>query len=294
METGAKRPYVFFLVGVVLISFSPIFVKLSAVPAVVSGFYRHLFGLMFLLPWVLLRKERWFNGRWTILFALLSGVLFFVDLWSWHVAIGYIGPGLATLIGNFQVFFVAIFSVIFLQERPVFRFWLAIPLALAGVYLIGQSTNQSHSHQLTGVVLCLIAAFCYAIFLMVNRRSQSMTNKISAEMNLVYITLCGVLFFGLTMEIRGESFELHSTRSFWALLAYGGLPHFLGWIILIRCLPLIPATVAGITLLVQPVLTFIWEVLIFSRQFTTIQLIGGLLAIVAVYMGTAKRRAKTG
>ena len=289
MERLCKRPFLFLLVGILLISFSPILVKLSGESALRCGFYRHAFGFMFLLPLLLLRKERWQNGKWSVFFPLLCGVLFFVDLWGWHVGIGYIGPGMATLIGNFQVFFVTLLSMVFLRERPPIRFFLAVPPALAGVYMISQSGHDSDNHYVLGVLLCLMAAACYAIFLLINRKSQSMTNRISAEMNLFYITICTGVLFGLAILARGESFALETPGAFWSLLAYGFFPHFLGWIIIIRCLPLVQATVASISLLVQPVLTFIWEVIIFQKSFSPLQLAGGALAIVAIYMATVKR-----
>ncbi|MBN2714271.1 MAG: DMT family transporter [Deltaproteobacteria bacterium] len=292
MDLITKRPLLFLLAGVVLISFSPIFVKASQASALSAGFYRNLFGGLLLLPLVLIRKDSWQRGKWTILLPLLAGVLFFVDLWGWHMGIGYIGPGLATLIGNFQVFFVTLFGVVFLGERLTVRFLLAIPLALGGVFFIGQSGHADDGHLLAGVLLCLLAAMCYAVFLMINRKAQSHKNRLSAEMNLLYITLSSGILFGLAMGATGESFALESSRMFLFLAAYGFIPHFFGWIIIIRCLPLVKATVAGMMLLLQPVLTFAWEVILFGKQFSPSQLAGCALAIVAIYMGTAKSKVK--
>jgi drug/metabolite transporter (DMT)-like permease len=138
------------------------------------------------------------------------------------------------------------------------------------------------------MALCLLAALCYAFFLIINRKSQTLPRKISGEMNLLYMTLCAGTLFALAVGVSGESYALPDTRAFAALFAYGLFPHCIGWIIIIRCLPLVSATVAGMTLLLQPVLTFVWEVLLFGRQFEPLQLFGGALAIGAIYLGTRK------
>jgi drug/metabolite transporter (DMT)-like permease len=290
MNIITRNPFLFLLVGIVFISFSPVLVLVSGTTALKAGLYRHLFGLLFLLPFVLSRKVRWYHGKWTVLLPVMAGVLFFVDLWSWHIAIGLIGPGLSTLIGNFQVFFVTLIGVAFLRERPPVRFYLSIPLALTGVYFIGNSADGVGSPQLTGMALCLLAALCYAFFLIINRKSQTLSKKISAEMNLLYMTLCAGTLFALAVGASGESYALPDTRAFAALFAYGLFPHFIGWIIIIRCLPLVNATVAGMTLLLQPVLTFVWEVLLLGRQFEPLQLFGGALAVAAIYLGTMKSK----
>ncbi|MBN2340218.1 MAG: DMT family transporter [Deltaproteobacteria bacterium] len=287
-----KRPFWFLLLGVVIISFSPILVKLSGAPSLKVGFYRNAFALLFLIPIVLRRKARWSAGKWTVILPLIAGTLFFFDLWSWHNAISLVGPGIATLLGNFQVFFVAFFALLFLKEQLRFTFIISIPLALFGVYLIVQNTGGEKSANIFGAGLALFAAACYGVFILVMRKAQSFEQKISADMNLLYMTLCACGLFALAMLSRGESFALSSPKMFFALLANGFFPHVVGWAIISRCLPLVKASVAGITLLLQSVLTFVWEVVVFRESFSFLQVAGGLLAIIAIYLGSKAQQQK--
>lgn len=288
-----KRPLSLLFIGVVLISVSPILVKLSQSSALQVGFYRNAFGALFLLPLVLVKKEKWFHGKWTVLFPVIAGALFFLDLWGWHAAIGFVGPGIATLLGNCQVFFLALFGILFLGEKLSRLFLFSVPLALFGIFLIVRTQGEMGDGYLIGVLLALSAAFCYAVFLLIMRKSQSLERKISADMNLLYITISTGVLFGITMALTNSSFQLESQQAVFSLLAYGLFPHVIGWIIISRCLPLVRASVAGITLLLQPVLTFTWEILVFQAQFHWLQLLGGAIAIVAIYMGTKGQRAKT-
>ena len=65
-----------------------------------------------------------------------AGIFFAIDLELYHHTIGLVGAGLATVLGNTQVVFVALLAWLLLRERLPLRTALAIPLVLAGVTLI--------------------------------------------------------------------------------------------------------------------------------------------------------------
>ena len=43
---------------------------------------------------------------------MAAGVFFSLDLWFWHRSIIYIGPGLSTLLANFQVFILMLVGIL--------------------------------------------------------------------------------------------------------------------------------------------------------------------------------------
>jgi drug/metabolite transporter (DMT)-like permease len=51
----------------------------------------------------------------------------------------------------------------------------------------------------------------------------------------------------------------------------------------------VEASRAGLLLLLQPALTFVWDVLFFGRPTTAPEALGAALAIGAIYMGSARR-----
>ena len=150
------------LCGAFLISFSGIFVKLADVSPTASGFYRVFFGAVFLLCATL-----WFESfkKRTVaelLLIIFCGFVFALDLFFWHESIMYIGPGLATLLGNFQVFLLAATGILFFKEKSRPRFFAALPLAFLGLFLIvGMSWNDLDSGYKTGIYLGLLTAVCY-------------------------------------------------------------------------------------------------------------------------------------
>ena len=67
---------------------------------------------------------------------VVAAVFLALDLWFYHRSIQYIGPGLSTLLANFQVFVMAAAGYLILREPPSTKQLVAIPLALLGLALI--------------------------------------------------------------------------------------------------------------------------------------------------------------
>ena len=88
--------------GAMMISFSAVWVKLAHVTPTVSAFYRVFFGGIFLLAILLARRETLWRGWHCLKLSLLAAIFFALDLYTWHRSIAYVGPGLATILGNFE------------------------------------------------------------------------------------------------------------------------------------------------------------------------------------------------
>ena len=110
--------HLFALAGVLSISFSAVFVRLAAVSPVTATFYRAAYAVPVLcLVWMSTRA----NDRRPPLARLLaaaSGVLLAIDLAFWHQSIALIGVGLATVVANVQILFVAAGAWALYGERP--------------------------------------------------------------------------------------------------------------------------------------------------------------------------------
>lgn len=273
--------------GAMMISFSAVWVKLSHVSPVVSAFYRVFFGGLFLLVILLLRKEKRWRG-WTCMGLSLSAALFFsLDLYAWHSCIGYVGPGLATILGNFEVFLVPLVGMVLFGERMNMRFFISVPLAVAGLFLIvGVRWEQLTPDYRLGIYYGLATAVFYTGFLIVLRKLQSHASKPSAVLSLMVVSVATALY--LTGEIirTGESFAIPDLQSGISLVALGLLSQTIGWLFITHALPRIPAAIAGLILLLQPSLAFLWDVIFFGRQTSTLAWVGVVLALSAIYVGT--------
>ncbi len=281
------------LCGAFLISFSGIFVKLADVSPTASGFYRVFFGSIFLLCATLWFKDFKRVTPTELLLITFCGFVFALDLFFWHESIMYIGPGLATLLGNFQVFLLAATGILFLRERVRPRFFAAIPLAVIGLLLIiGVHWGNLENHYKTGIYFGLLTAVCYTAFLLSLRRIQSKENH-SQFSSLMIVSASCAIFLGSKMLHTGDSFSIPDAKSLLALLGLGLFSQTVGWVLIANAMPKIRASFTGLILLLQPALAFIWDVTFFNRPTDILNWTGVILTLTAIYLGLTGKAART-
>jgi len=279
--------------GAFLISFSAVFVKLADVGPTAAGFYRMIIGGAVLLLLTLIKRDKlWFGARPAMLLTV-CGVLFALDLAVWHQSIRLIGPGLSTLLGNFQVIFLAAFGVVFLGEKLGWRRMISIPLAILGLTLIvipgAGKMNEGFG---TGVALGILTAVLYATFLLILRRVQSERQVLSPLAAMAVISLVAAPLMALGSWTQGEKLAITDAGSLWAMIGYGLLCQAAGWVLITRGLPRIPASRAGLLLLLQPVLTLVWDYRFFAKPVLPVELWGAALALGAIYLGSRRREVR--
>jgi drug/metabolite transporter (DMT)-like permease len=278
------------ITGAVMISFSPVYVKLAHVGPITAGFYRMLFGGILLTAIVWIRGERLSHGPRSVLVALAGSIFLALDTSFWHWSIRYVGPGLATLLANFQVVILAAIGAIALGERLTLKLLIAIPVALFGLYLIvGLNWNDLGAQYKTGILFGLIAAICYAAYILTLRKFQSGFALTTGISTIALISLLTAFILGLEVWIQKEGFYIPDLQSWGALLGYGLVSQALGWVIITGGLVKLEASVAGLILLLQPALAFVWDVLLFARPTLPLEVLGALLTLVAIYLGATCR-----
>jgi len=282
------------LIGSFLISFSAVFVKLAHVGPTTGGVYRNLFGGGVLLMIALARRESLWRGFRPFSWAVLAGIFFAADIWFWHRSIMYVGPGLATIMGNFQVFILATVGLLVFGERANWRFYVSIPLAFLGLFLlVGVDWSNLGASYRMGVVFGLLTAICYAGYLLTMRYAQRSPLRLSATSNLTVVSLVSAGLLALVVVFERGDMRIPDTKTWGVLIAYGVLCQALGWIIISRALRRVDASLAGLVLLLQPTLTFVWDVLFFKRPTTFIEVVGASIALGAIYLGNTGRRRRS-
>ncbi|MBU1187846.1 MAG: DMT family transporter [Gammaproteobacteria bacterium] len=281
------------LAGAVLISLSAPFAGLVDVSPSTSGFYRMLFGAGGLLLLLLLvprwreqaRRQLLLGWGWSALAALL----FALDLWLWHRSIVRVGPGLATLLANFQVFVMTIAGVLLFRERPGLRFFCALLLAMLGLWLLlvpnWPGWNPS---QRLGIVLGLLTAMAYSGYMLSLRHGQSAARSLNPVWRLLQISLLTSVLMALVVTLEQAGFSLPDRRNWLLLLAYGLLCQVLGWLLISRGLPHIAAGLAGLLLLLQPALSVTWDMWFFSLRLSSWQWLGLGLCLLGIYLGSLR------
>lgn len=291
--TLLANPTLRLFIGAALISLSPVWVKLVDVPPSTSGFYRVLFGGAALVIYLLVTRRRLHMTRQTWSLLIIASVFLSLDLWFWHRSIIYVGPGLSTLLANFKVFIMMIVGIVFLRQmpRPVQMF--AVPLAFLGLILIiGLDWDALPKDYKLGVIFGLLTAAAYASYLLTLRKvRETSTFRVPTREMAVVSVICAVML-AATVLVEGQSLAIPTIEDMGWLVAYGVLSHCLGWLFIVSSLSEVSTVEAGLALLLQPTLSFVWDVLFFSRPMTAMELLGAGIALIAIYLGTARSTSK--
>ena len=284
-----RRAELEIVAGSFLISFSGVFVKIAHVGPTAAGVYRNLFGAIALFAIALARHDSFWRGWNNLRWVLLGGVAFAADIYFWHRSIHYVGPGLATILGNFQVFFLAAAGILFFHERATVQFLISIPIAMAGLFLlVGLDWSGFDATYRKGVIFGVFTATSYAAYLLCLRGARREPYRLSAPANLTWVSAITALLLVVAALAGHESLAIPDAETALVLIAYGVLCQALGWIIISRNFQRVDASRAALILLLQPALTFAWDILFFHRPTTGIEMVGALIAIAAIYLGAVR------
>jgi drug/metabolite transporter (DMT)-like permease len=287
--SSPARALLYIIVGSSMVSFTSVFVELAHVGPTVSAFYRVLFGGLILMAISIIRRDQLWLGMKSLALPFGCALFFSLDLFFWHRSIEFVGPGLATILGNMQVFFVALFAVWFLREKLSWRLMISIPVAIFGLFLIVRTGWGQHDGAIKlGVVYGLLTAISYAGYVLFLRRSRPGGNQQSFSIfaNMGWISLLAALLLGISAMVEPHtSFVIPDVQTWGALLGLGIMGQVCGWVLISKGLPDVSASIGGLAILMQPALAFIWDILFFGRPTTLLEYVGGVVVLAAIYLG---------
>ena len=217
-------------------------------------------------------------------YLILASIFFALDLWFWHRSILYIGPGMSTLIVNFQIFIIPLLSYFIFNLVPNRYQILAIFLGAFGLYLtLGYGGSFSSDNIRLGLIFGILTAFAYSAYILsLKKNDLEDSARISPVISLLCISIISAIILFFVIKFEGESLSINSAQNLFSMLAYGIMSHVFGWYMIILGLKTITATTAGIILISQPIFSLIWEYLIFSRVTNSTEIIGISVVIIAM------------
>lgn len=276
------------LIGALGIAFAPIFVRLSEVGPVATGFWRTALATPILALWMG-SESRQRGGRASRRPSSLSdygrlslaGLFFAGDLAIWHTSIRYTSVANSTLLANFAPLYVAPAAWFLFKERITGRFVLGMLLALAGaIVLMGQSFQLNADH-LFGDALGLLTAGFYAGYIL-------SVGRLRAEFSTATImTWSGAISAAVLLPIGlydGEAM-LPASATGWAVLAGLALfSHACGQSLIAYALAHLPASFSSVSLLLQPAAAAILAWVLLNEPLGPLQVLGASVILAGILM----------
>jgi drug/metabolite transporter (DMT)-like permease len=278
-----RRPLLLAVLGASSISASGIMIKLANTGAVPAAFYRCFLAVPLLVLLAVLEQRRRGPRRPAARAgAFAAGLCLSVDLVLWNHTIAEVGAGIATVLGNLQVLFVAFAAWAVFRERPERRFLIFLPVVMAGVVMVSGLVGRADggTHPLAGIGYGIGTSIAYAAFLLILRRTSSGSPHVAGPLAeatggaALGTVLIGLVFGGLSFHIPWASFG-------W-LLALALTSQTLGWLLITSSLPRLPAAVSSLTLLLQPAAAMLLAAIVLDERPTLIQIAGAVVVCCGV------------
>lgn len=291
--------------GAVGFAFRPLLVKLSYAAHPVSPetllFLRMALTLPFFLAvaiWLARRRSTVqtprpsLTGRDWATVAGLGFVGYYLASFLDMLGLQYVGAGIGRLIGFLYPTIVVVLSLLFLHKRPNRRELAALVTCYAGIALVVSdqiSANPQDQLFLFGVLLCLLNAICYAVYLVAG---SQLTLRIGSmrftAYTMIAATIPAVVQFVL-LETR-QSLELPA-QVWWYMLMLVTFATILPVFMVAEALKRIGANHFALIGAVGPVVAVIAGAIGLEEPVTLIQVAGSVLVISGVLLVSLKPKA---
>jgi len=282
------RPYIALGIGILCLSMSAIFIQWAEAPGVITSFYRMAIGaLIFVVPFARRNRQARAAPQKGIIYAVLAGACFGMDmaLWSTGVTIG--GATNPTLMANTAPAWVGLGALIFLREKLDRRFWFGLVLALAGAAtILGVDSLQTLRPGL-GSLYGLAGGLFYGSYFVVAQRARAYLDAL----RFLWISmLSSTMVLFLIAALGGMSFIEYPIQTFLIFLTFGVVNQGIGWYAISEAQGHLSATIVSPTLLGQPILTALLAVVLLGEPFGLLQGLGAAGIIGGIYLVHQSRR----
>ena len=218
--------------------------------------------------------------RLTLLAFLSDGAALFLI-----AGYSYMPSGVATTLHFMYPVFTALTMMLFFHEPRRMSTVLAITMAVAGLFVLSW-TGQGEV-ALLGVVLEIISALCFALYLI--RVNRSKISNMPPTKLTFYVMMLGALIFAATIIYERSEIEmathfavLPSTRGWLNLIALSLVCTVITNLALVHAIKMIGPTITAVLGVLEPVTAILLGILFMGESLTPPIVLGIMLIISAV------------
>jgi len=193
----------------------------------------------------------------------------------------YMGSGVATVLHFMYPVFTALVMMVFYHESRKPSTLAAVLMAVAGVTVLSWP-HEGETASVRGIVIVLISALCYALYLIRVNRSRAQTMDV---MKLTfYILFIGAVIFGAYGLLQDEFQMVSTSGQFLHLLLLGIICTAVTNLGLVISVQRIGSTMTSVLGALEPLTAVVLGVLLWQEGFTWNMVVGLLLIIPAVVL----------
>jgi drug/metabolite transporter (DMT)-like permease len=270
------------ILGGAAIGGSPIFVRLSEVGPMATGFWRVALAFFPIYIFSLIKggatgpkPETWADRG----LLILPGVILAVDLITWHLSITITSVANATLLANLAPVFVTIIGVLFMGAAVTRVFVVGLVLAIVGVVVLKGGPAALGQGDLRGDGGAVLAAVAYALYILAIGRLRTRFDTV--RIMLWSTASAAVCLFPFGFFVEGHL--MPATAYGWAMVfGLAFISHASGQVAITYALAYLPAAFSSLTLLLQPDVAAILAWILLSEPIGPMQAVGGLVVLAGI------------
>lgn len=281
MKNKSIYPVIAIAIGVVSVSLSAIFVKLSTADAGVTAFYRMFFTVVLMAPiflWKHLSELKQLTKRdW--LFSAIAGIFLAFHFILWFESLNYTSVASSTVLVTLQPLFAFIGTYLFFKEKITLKTFVAAMTAIVGSALISWGDFRIGGTALYGDMLALIACALITIYLLFGQDVRQRLSLITYTMVLYSISTLTLFVYVI---VKGESFGPYDTTNWLMFILLAIIPNLLGHTLFNWSLKWVSVNAISIAILFEPVGAAILAYFIFEEYLSFWQITGGIVVILGI------------
>ncbi len=244
-------------------------------------FYR--FGLAWVIVAVvmLFRKESLKVSKREFLTLTALGVLFIFSSLTLYLSFRLMPAGVASTILFTYPVMTAVIMTLFFHERVRLGTVASLALSLVGVLLLYWGDPGGALH-LGGVVLVLVSALTYALYIIVVDKSPLAMSSFKINFYVLFYCAAGMALFAL---LSGQPLMLPPTPRAWLWVGWlAVVPAIMALVMMVYAAKYLGSTPTAILGALEPTTAVLIGVFIFSEPFTLRLLLGIVLILAAVVL----------
>ena len=287
-----RKALLVLIFGAAVISLAAVLVRVTATGPAAAGFWRLLFALP-LLAGLGVREGTGVLPRGAADLRILgvAAAMFCADLACWHYSLHLTSIANSTVLANLTPVLLTLVGWLVFRERPAPLFLAGLALAVGGAGAMGFSAHGGGrgTDPPLGDALALVTTVWYAAYFLAVRAARK---SMSAVKVMLGSSLLGVpIMLATALALREQVWPL--TALGWIACAGLGAVHVAGQGSIAWSLGRLPAALAAVVVLVQPVAAAALGWVLFGETIGAMQAAGGALALAGVVLAQAAARRTT-
>jgi drug/metabolite transporter (DMT)-like permease len=281
-NSGLTIPLFFPLtVGIIAISFSSIFIKISNAPVSVQGMYRLLFTVLFMFPFMWRQMNVYKKiTRKDYFLLFFSGLFLSLHFLFWMGSLKLTTVASSTIILSLQPIFVLIGAYLVFREKTTKPAIVSMSVAIIGAIFVGWGDIGVSYQNIQGDALSILGTAAVAVHMLIG---QKLLKTVPASVYSFVVFLTAVLIFSLYNLALSIPMTGYSEKEWGIFILLAVVPTVFGHVLFNWLLKYVTAATISMAILGEPVGASLLAYILLGEKLSVTQWLGGVIVITGLY-----------